>query len=236
VLLNHRGRPEPNRFAHSYHCGLTCDIDYLVERLHEAEPHTPLAVVGFSLGANMLLKWLGEAGRNNRSLPIRTAIAICAPFHLGRVARRIETGFSRIYQNRMLRCLHSDVRRKLAARPGTLDLTEAELTTLDTFPKFDDRVTAPLHGFAGADDYYQRNRTDVLSRHIQAPTRIINADDDPLIPRDLVPASQDVSEQVTLQTTRSGGHMGFVTGSSPLRPRYWLDHAIPGYLTPYLTG
>jgi len=236
VLLNHRGRPEPNRFAHSYHCGLTCDLDYLVARLHRAEPGVPLAVVGFSLGANMLLKWLGEAGRDQRPLPIRAAIAVSAPFHLGRVARRIETGFSRLYQNRMLRCLHQDVRRKLRAMPGTLGLTEAELATLDTFPKFDGRITGPLHGFDGAEDYYERNRTDVLARHIGVPTRIINADDDPLIPPALIPSPRDVSERVELQITRSGGHMGFVAGAHPARPRYWLDEAIPGYLTPFLTA
>jgi hypothetical protein len=236
VLLNHRGRPEPNRFAHSYHCGLTDDIDYLTAHLHQTEPDAPLAVVGFSLGANMMLKWLGDAGRENRPLPIRTAIAVCAPFQLGRVARRIEHGFSRVYQNRMIRCLHSDVRRKLATMPGTLDLTEDELPALNTFPKFDDRITAPLHGFNGAEDYYERNRTDVLARHIRIPTRIINTDDDPLIPQELIPAPRDVSEHVTLQITRSGGHMGFVAGPTPVTPRYWLDQAIPTCLAPHLTS
>lgn len=239
VLLNHRGRPQPNRLAHSYHCGFTDDLDHLVGELHRRHPAAPLAVVGFSLGANICLKWLGEAGRVGRSLPLRAAVCVCAPFHLGDVARRIERGFSRLYQNRMLNCLKSDVRRKLRQRAAAgekmpLNLHESELDRLDTFYRFDDRITAPMHGFDGAEDYYERNRTDALVGAIDIPTLILNADDDPLIPTALIPPVDALSDKVRLQITRSGGHVGFVAGPNPAHPAYWLDHHIPRHLAPLL--
>jgi len=238
VLLNHRGRPEPNRFAHSYHCGFTDDLDHLVAVLHARYPDAPLAVVGFSLGANICLKWLGAAGRAGRSLPIVAAVGVCVPFHLGVVARRIERGFSRLYQNRMLNCLKSDVRRKLRQRAAAglntpLDVTERELDDLNTFYRFDDRLTAPMHGFADAADYYERNRTDHLIAHVAVPTLIVNADDDPLIPVSLIPEPTDCSDAVQLEVSRSGGHMGFVAGPHPARPHYWLDDRIPAFLRPF---
>ena len=187
VLLNYRGHIEPNRLPSSYHCGMTCDLDYLAQHLSEREPGTPLAVVGYSVGANICLKWLGECGQRGQSLPVVAAVGISAPFHLGVVAKKIERGFSRVYQWYLLGSLRRDVVRKMAARGDDLGITRRELRRLNTFFKFDDRISGPWHGFRGAEDYYAKTRSDVLLKHVAVPTLIVNARNDPLVPAHLIP-------------------------------------------------
>jgi predicted alpha/beta-fold hydrolase len=126
------------------------------------------------------------------------------------------------------------MKRKMAVMGDKLGITRRDLRRLNTFYKFDDRVTAQWNGFAGADEYYAKSRSDVLLKHIAVPTLIVNANDDPLIPVHLVPRAGDVSDKVTLETTEGGGHLGFVSGGSPWAPRYWLDTRIPAFLSPYL--
>lgn len=231
VLLNYRGRNEPNRLRPSYHCGMTCDLDYLARRLAEREPNTPLAVVGYSVGANICLKWLGECGQGGQALPIVAAVGVSAPFHLGAVAKNLERGLSRIYQWYLLRSLRRDVVRKREALGDDLGLTLQELCRLNTFYKFDDRISGPLHGFHGAEDYYARTRSDVLLRYVTVPTLIVNAHNDPLVPAHLIPQQRDVSDKVTLEITRGGGHVGFVSGRWPWAPRFWLETRVPDFLS-----
>ena len=231
VLLNYRGRAELNRLRQSYHCGMTCDLDYLVYHLAGREPQTPIAVVGFSVGANICLKWLGECGQRGQALPIVAAVGVSAPFNLGAVAKKIERGFSRLYQWYLLRSLRRDVARKMEAMDHDWGLTRSELGRLDTFFKFDDRVSGPWHGFDGAEDYYARTRSDVLLRHVAVPTLILNADNDPLVPMHLIPHTRDISDKVTLEISNGGGHLGFVSGRWPWSPRFWLDRRIPEFLT-----
>jgi hypothetical protein len=230
VLLNYRGRVEPNRLRQSYHCGMTCDLDYLVHYLAEREPATPIAVVAYSVGANICMRWLGECGERGRTLPVTAAVGVSVPFNLGAVARKIEHGFSRIYQWYLLRSLRRDVARKMEALGDDFGLTRQELGGLDTFFKFDDRISGPWNGFRGAEDYYARTRSDLLLRHVAVPTLILNANNDPLVPADLIPPRRDVSEKVTLEITEGGGHLGFVSGRWPWSPQFWLDTRIPEFL------
>jgi predicted alpha/beta-fold hydrolase len=233
VLLNYRGRVEPNRSRQSYHCGMTCDLDYLVHRLAE---RAPLAVVAFSVGANICLKWLGECGRRGQALPVVAAVCVSAPFNLGAVAKKIERGFSRIYQWYLLRSLRRDVARKMEALGEDWGLTQGELRRLNTFFKFDDRISGPWNGFSGAEDYYAKTRTDVLLKHVAVPTLILNANNDPLVPRRLIPHARDVSDKVTLEITAGGGHLGFVSGRWPWSPRFWLDTRITEFLSSRFGG
>jgi predicted alpha/beta-fold hydrolase len=233
VLLNYRGRVEPNRQKRSYHCGMTCDLDYLVQCIAEREPGTPVGVVGYSVGANICLRWLGECGQRRHPLPVAAAVGVSAPFNLGAVAKNIERGFSRVYQWYLLRSLRQDVVRKMAAMNDDFGLTRRELRGLDTFAKFDDRISGPWSGFHGADDYYARTRSDELLKHVDVPTLILNAHNDPLVPAKLTPRPHDMSEKVTLEVTRGGGHLGFVSGRWPWKPRFWLDSRIPEYLSAY---
>jgi predicted alpha/beta-fold hydrolase len=234
VLLNYRGHGEPNRLRRSYHCGMTSDLDYLVQHLARRAPHTALGVVGYSVGANICLKWLGECGQRGQATPVAAAVGVSAPFHLGAVAKKIERGFSRVYQWYLLRSLRNDVRRKQVAIGDDLGVTSQELRRLNTFFKFDDRISGPLHGFNGAEDYYARTRSDVLLRHVQVPTLIVNAHNDPFVPAHLIPHPRDVSDKVTLEITRGGGHVGFVTGRWPWWPRFWLETRVPEFLARFL--
>ena len=114
VLLNYRGRVEPNRLPQSYHCGMTCDLHHLSHYLAEQEPGTPIAVVGYSVGANICLKSLGECGMRGQKLPVAAAVGVSVPFNLGAVAEKVEPpGFSRVYQWYLLRSLRRDVVRKI---------------------------------------------------------------------------------------------------------------------------
>lgn len=234
VLLNYRGRGAPNRLRHSYHCGMTCDLDYLVGLLHRREPNTPISTVGFSVGANICLKWLGECGRRGQELPIAAAVVVSAPFNLGGVVERIQKGFSRIYQRQLLNSLQRDLRRKMQLVDVGLGLTRNELAELNTFRKFDDRVTAPMNGFEGAEDYYARTRSDTLLKCISVPTLIINARNDPMVPPHLIPDKRDISDNVTLEISDNGGHLGFVSGRWPWAPRFWLDARVPEFLASFL--
>jgi len=234
VLLNYRGRIEPNRLPQSYHCGMTCDLDYLVRYLAGREPGTPLAVVGCSVGANICLRWLGECGQRGQSLPVVAAVGVSAPFHLGIVAKKIERGFSRIYQWYLLRSLRRDLMRKMTARGDDLGITRRELRRLNTFFKFDDRISGPWNGFRGAEDYYAKTRSDLLLKHVAVPTLIVNAHNDPLVPAHLIPQPGEVSDKVRLEITDGGGHLGFVSGRWPWSPQFWLDARVPEFLSSFL--
>ena len=230
VLLNYRGHGEPNRKKSCYHCGMTCDLDYLVRHLSELEPNTPIGVVGYSVGANICLKWLGECGRQGLKLPVAAAVGVSAPFNLGAVAKKIERGFSRIYQRYLLQSMQRDVAKKIEAFGDNFGLAPDELRQLNTFFKFDDRISGPWHGFHGAEDYYAKTRSDVLLRHVSVPTLIVNSHNDPFVPAQLIPSPSDVSDKVTLEITRSGGHLGFVAGHWPWSPKFWLDARVPEFL------
>ena len=233
VLLNYRGRGEPNRLAHSYHCGMTCDLDYLVRLLHRQEPDTPIGTVGYSVGANICLKWLGLCGQRGEQPPVVAAVGVSVPFYLGDVARRIEKGFSRIYQHHLLNSLRRDLEQKMDHGDVGLGLARNELGELNTFRKFDERVSAPLNGFEGAEDYYTKTRSDTLLNHVSVPTLIINARNDPLVPTHLIPEQHDMPDHVTLEITDGGGHLGFVSGRWPWAARFWLDTRVPEFLTSF---
>jgi predicted alpha/beta-fold hydrolase len=230
VLLNYRGRGEPNRLRQSYHCGMTCDLDYLVHFLSQQEPGTPIGVVGCSVGANICLKWLGECGQRGQSVPVAAAVGVSAPFQLGAVVKKIERGFSRVYQWYLLRSLRRDVVRKMEIWGDDLGITRRELRRLNTFFKFDDRISGPWNGFKGADDYYAKTRSDVLLKHVTVPTLILNARNDPLVPIELIPHHRHLSDQVTLEITDGGGHLGFVSGRWPWSPCFWLEERVPDFL------
>ena len=236
VLLNYRGRVEPNRFPQSYHCGMTCDLHYLAHRLAAQEPQTPIGVAGYSVGANICLKWLGEQGRSAETLPVVAAAAVSVPFNLGSVARKIERGFSRIYQWYLLCSLRRDVVRKQEAMGGDLGVSRRELRRLNTFYRFDDRISGPWNGFDGADDYYAQTRSDVLLKHVTVPTLIVNANNDPLVPARLFPHPRDLSSKVTMEVTAGGGHLGFVSGRWPWSPQFWLETRLPEFFAPFFHG
>jgi len=220
---------EPNRLPRNYHSGDTGDLQTVIRHIRETCPGKPLAIIGYSLGGNVLLKWLGEQG--NRA-PVVTAVAVSVPFDLDRVARRLERGVSRIYQNHLLRKLRQSVKTKAAAQPAPVPIQE--LAALKTFRQFDDAITAPLHGFRDVDDYYSQSSSRQYLRQIETPVLVIHALDDPFLPPTAVPNDSDLSHAVTLELSPHGGHVGFVSGNIPLAGYYWLEQRICEHLQAYL--
>jgi hypothetical protein len=230
VVMHFRGcSGEPNRLARSYHSGDTGDLDFLVATLRRREPRAPLAAVGFSLGGNVLLKWLGKAGS---LAPLHAAVAVSVPFVLHGAAERLQQGFSRVYQWQLLRSLRHTVDAK--RRHMELPLKSRDLSALKNFRDFDEHITAPLHGFDSADHYYTVSSSRQYLGGITVPTLLLHARDDPFMTEAAIPRLDELSESVTLELSTHGGHVGFVAGIWPWRPRYWLDKRIPEYLARYL--
>ena len=217
---------EPNRLPRTYHSGETGDLDFVAQRLRRRHPATPLAAVGFSLGGNVLLKWLAERGAGAE---IAAAAAVSVPFRLDRVADRLERGFSRIYKRHFIADLHRSIRDKFRNRPGTIDLDAMRSDW--SFRGFDNRVTAPLHGFRDAEHYYAKSSCRRYLREVRRPTLILHALDDPFMTRDIVPGGDEISPSIRLECSVAGGHVGFVGGRMPWSARYWIEERILRFLT-----
>lgn len=226
VFMHFRGSSgEPNRLARYYHSGDTNDLAFIVSYLHIKHPGVPIAAVGISLGGNVILKWLGETANDNLLIG---AIAVSVPFELQNVALHMNKGFSKIYQWRILRQLCAALFIKFQKMPCPFDLSK--LKQVKSFYDFDNLVTAPLHNFANADEYYQLSSCRQYLPTITKPTLIIHAEDDPFMPPDVIPSTSELSNSTTLDLQTSGGHVGFVMGNIPGVAEYWLEKRIPEYL------
>lgn len=223
VLLCFRGcSGEPNRLPRSYHSGETEDVGHVLLRLRDRLPSARLVAVGFSLGGNVLLKYLGE---QRDEAPLDAAVAVSVPLELGPCARKLSAGFSRAYRGHLLRKLHAGVRSKADLLASHVDVP-AVLASRD-FESFDDRLTAPLHGFASAEDYYARCSSRPFLRHIARPTLVVQAVDDPFMPPSVIPSADELSASVCLERSETGGHVGFLASGRrpwlPGRVRAWLS-------------
>jgi predicted alpha/beta-fold hydrolase len=235
VALNFRGcSGESNRLARCYHSGETEDIHFLYQTLREREPETPMAAIGFSLGGNVLLKWLGEQGDR---LDLFAAIAVSVPLVLSICASKLDSGFSKIYRKNLLNELKQYVRLKLQHLETLGIETEAEkirqlgnLADINSFWQYDDIVVAKLHGYRDVHDYYQRSSSRQFLKSIVVPTLVIQAADDPFMTLEVLPEEHEMSPSVHLEIAQGGGHVGFVAGAYPFRPRYWLEQRIPEFL------
>jgi len=227
VLMHFRGcSHETNRLARSYHSGDTGDIRFLIHTLRTRHPGRLLAAVGFSLGGNALLKFLGEEGPNQ---PLDQAVAVSVPFDLAACADRLSSGISRLYCRHLLASLHAKVAsRATLIRAAGVDV-DAALASRD-FWEFDQAVVAPIFGFKDAADYYTQSSCGPFLQRIEVPTLILHAADDPFMTPEAMPSAKDLSPAVTLEISQSGGHVGFVAGPAPGLAHYWLDDRIAGHL------
>ena len=219
----------PNRTDRSYCAGVTEDLDYTIRQLRTEYPMAPIAVVGYSLGGSVLLKWLGEQGRK---APVTAAVAVSVPFLLADAATRVQRGLSRLYQWHLTRAMRQSYSRKFETRtdaPFPLN----QVSQLSTFFAFDDAITAPLHGYQGVEDYYRRASCRQYLKHIETPTLILHALDDPFMYPSTTPLPRELGPGIELELSTGGGHVGFIGGRWPWRARYWLEQRIPEYLSEY---
>ena len=234
-LLIFRGcGTEPNRAPRFYHSGETGDLAFVAERISREHPHAPLFLVGYSLGGNVLLKWLGE--REAVHPPqVRAAVAVSVPYELEAGAGYIHRGFSRVYERHFLRTLKEKAAAKLERFPGLVNAVALEAA--DTIVAFDEAVTARIHGFANAHDYYQRSSAIGFLTGIRVPTMLISAYDDPFLPPEVlrevgVLAARNSSLHPCFSAR--GGHVGFVSGAVPGRPVYFSEDASMAFFQAHL--
>ena len=219
-----------NRQRRMYHSGETSDLDMVVRRLVHENPRQPLVLAGFSLGGNVLLKWLGEQGDRVPGT-VRGAAAVSVPYDLEAGARQIEHGFSRIYTYHFLRSLVAKARQKLRDYPGLFD--DARLERARSLYEFDDAVTAPVHGFHGAHDYYSQSSSLQFLPRVRIPTLLLSASDDPFFPsvtRDAVVSVSRGNGVLQVEFHARGGHVGFVSGRLPFGTMYYAEERVIEFL------
>ena len=235
VALNFRGcSGEYNRLARCYHSGETDDIHFLYQTLRQCEPNTPIAVIGFSLGGSVLLNWLGKYGEQ---VSLFAAVAVSVPLVLGVCATKLDHGFSKLYRGYLLRELKHFIsaKQRHLIKIGVIDEADkikqlGDLSSIHSFWQYDDRVVAPLHGFASVHDYYKRSSARQFLKSITTPTLLLQAIDDPFMTPDVLPSADELSSAVQLEITQGGGHVGFISGESLFKPVYWLEHRILEFL------
>jgi uncharacterized protein len=229
VLLHFRGCGKtPNRLDRSYHAGDTCDLSYISALLRERLGKNLSAIVGFSLGANVLLKWLGES---NRSDIINKAIAVSPPFDLASSADHLDTGLSKLYQYHLVENMKKKYRQKFINRGDKI--SDKLLKTLTSFRKFDNFITGPLHGFDNAEEYYQKSSCRQFLKNIQTPTLIVHSEDDPFLPATSIPKPHELGPKTEMELSKNGGHIGFIKKEKNGMLGYWLESRIHSYIADF---
>lgn len=213
---------ELNRRPRAYHSGDSTEIDWILRRLQAANGGQKLHAAGVSLGGNALLKWAGEQGERANAV-VSGIAAICAPLDLSACGHHLARGFNRVYTRHFLATLKAISARRLRQFPGLFD--ETRMRRASTLHQFDDAVTAPLHGFAGADDYWRQASAKPWLKSITVPTLAVNPKNDPFLPAKHLPRADQVSPTVRLEQPATGGHVGFVGGDFPGNLD-WLPHRL----------
>lgn len=226
AAMNFRGcSGELNRLPRLYHSGETSDLAWLVERLAAEVPGRPILLAGYSLGGNVVAKYLGERGAEVPEA-VRAAAVVSVPFDLALCARALDgpgvPAF--VYRERFLRRLRRKAIAKAARFPELIDVRRVRAAR--TLHAFDEAVTAPLHGFESALDYWARSSSGPYLGGVRRPLHILAAEDDPFIPPQALPReTARANAFITLETFREGGHVAFVQGP-PWRPSFWAERRI----------
>ncbi len=214
---------KPNRLIRSYHSGETGDLRSVIHYLKKTGSER-IALVGYSLGGNVTLKYMGE---HSTDPTVVCACAVSVPLLLDVCANRMNRGFSKLYQHTLLQRLKHKVIQK------EQQLVEAgystELKSIRNFIQFDDRFTAPTHGFEDAMHYYRSCSSRQFLKHIDKPTLIIHAKDDPFMTTEVIPETVELSPSTTLELAEYGGHVGFISGTL-FKPKYWLEPRVMTFL------
>ena len=222
-----------NELRRSYHAGETSDLHWIIQRVVSERPHDPVCCVGSSLGANVLLKYLGEQA-DRAPAQLKAAVAISAPFDLAISARAFEQSvMNRVYMSRLIRSLKQKTLAKLRRYPDLVD--RARLEAMRTIREFDDLVTAPVHGFVNAEDYWTASSCRQFLPSIRRPTLLISSVDDPIIPADVLPRQEVTRNRwLTGAFTEAGGHVGFISGP-PWRPVAWAEQRAMVFFAQHLS-
>ena len=223
LLLNRNCGGFSNRLQRTYHAGETGDLDFVVNLVKKRFPDVPLMLYGYSLGGNTMLKWLGEKGDH---AGISAAAAVSIPFDLASSTAILDKGFSKIYQKHFVDLMREAAKRKF--RDLSPFFNPGDLNKIKTLREFDEKVTAPLHGFVNSDKYYSESSCKQFLKNICVPTLIMNSLDDPFLERNTFPGPKEVSDMVELEFLQNGGHAAFITGSI-WKYFSWIETRIPEF-------
>ncbi len=232
VLMHFRGcSGKPNRQASSYHSGDIRDISFLTEHLIAQYQQCTFSVLGFSLGGNVLAQYLAKVPNN----PYQSAAVICAPLDLASCSARINQGFSRLYQKYLLQMLKQSTLNKITNKV-IHTIKAKQLTDIKTIYDFDEQVTAPLNGFNSAKHYYQQASGNKVIAQIKQPCLFVHAADDPFLNHQMSLPKHKLPEHLTFEVSNHGGHVGFIHGRNPFKPKYWLEQRIPDFLNTHIAN
>lgn len=228
VGLNFRScSGELNRGPRLYHAGETCDVEFVIEELAARRPGRPLAAVGFSIGGNVLLRWMGEAGERATEL-LAAAAVVSVPFDIEAGACYMEASASRLYLRHLLPSLRAKVAAKRELLRGRIDVQRA--LAARTFVEFDDAATSRLYGFKDAHDYYRSASCAPWLGGVRVPTLVVHALDDPFLPASAVPTAAIAANPWLIPAiSEHGGHVGFVHGT-PWAPQFFAEEAVAEHL------
>lgn len=228
VLMHFRGcGSKPNNSIKMYHAGETEDARAFIKSIKDRFKTSELFAIGYSLGANMLLKLLGSYGNYS---PISCAVSVSAPLELETCTYYMSTGMAKIYQNYLL----ENLKKALLIKANKIDLItplnldKSRIKKIKTIYEFDDVYTAPVNGFKDALEYYEKNSSKQFLKQIHIPTLLIHAKDDPFMPSSIIPKQSEISSSVELLISKNGGHVGFVKGNL-FKPEFWLENRVKEY-------
>ena len=218
---------ELNLAPRAYHSGDYEEVEWILQRMADRRGG-PVLAVGISLGGNMLLRWAEESGASAAAKALAVA-AVCSPVDLAAGGHAIGRGFGRhTYTPMFLRTMKPKALAKLRQHPGLFD--ERRLRAARTLYEFDNVFTAPLHGFRDTDDYWTRASAKPGLSDIRIPALVLNALNDPFVPRKSLPSQSQVGANVTLWQPRHGGHVGFADGRLPPGTAMTMPTSVFGWL------
>jgi uncharacterized protein len=218
---------EMNRLPRLYHSGETGDLRAVIRLA--ATRYSRIALIGFSLGGNLTLKYLGEASPHPALI---NAAAISVPIDLAASARVLDNRWSnRFYRGRFIRSLIAKVEIKARSFPDQLDISRSR--TIRTFREFDDRYTAPIHGFRDALDYWKQSSARQYLERISIPTLLLNARDDPFLAPECFPFTEaNRNPCLFFEAPESGGHVGFLDLARGMEP--WFERRVIEFLAAFV--
>ncbi|MGA8181210.1 MAG: alpha/beta fold hydrolase [Desulfobacterales bacterium] len=228
VALNFRGcSGQPNRRLRSYHCGATDDLHTVLRHVMNRRRYTCISLVGFSVGGNLALMYLGEKKYPVSPL-IKSAAAVSVPCDLESCANKLAQRSNILYMKRFLMMFHDKIRMKMRMMPNEID--DANYHLIRTFKDFDDRYTAPIHGFSNAKDYWNKCSCKQFLPGIDIPVLLISARDDPFLGKECYPVDEAKGSRLFyFEMPDHGGHVGFID----FKPsgEYWHEKRIAAFVT-----
>lgn len=229
IAINLRGcSGEANNKLSSYHSGRTEDLWDVVQYINRKYSYKEINIVGYSLGGNLTLKFMGEFAKE---LPVnlKCAVAVSTPCDLKGSALKLSKGFNKIYQFRFLKSLRKKSKEKFLQFPNN-NLNEQKILNSKTFKEFDNYFTAPANGFKNAEDYWKKSSSKQFLKFIEKPTLLISSLDDPFLSKSCFPFEEAKDHRhFHFLPTQHGGHVGFYKNYNT-KKNYWLDETILNFI------